>query len=767
MTPSMPLDQQLYNSRIIDTYVKLLGLYYPAVKLETLLEEAGIAPWEIADQAHWFSQEQIDRFYELVTRETGNQQIAREAGRFAASPQAIGVMRQYILGLVGPANAFALIGQASAKFTRSSAYTSRKLGETSVEIIVTPHQGLLEKSFQCENRMGFFEAVCMMFNDRLPHIEHPECTFRGGSCCRYLIRWKPNLAGYLRRLRSYVVIATLPVAGVVTIYAPQSTLAVAAGTIGLIASLGWLAEREIRREYQKSLDNLTVSRDLLMEQLDANYNNAQMSNEIGRAISNPTDIELILSQVIQILEKRLDFDRGLILLKDADSSRLQFRGGFGYDPHLRRILECTEFHLDRPGSRGVFTQVFKSQKPLLVDDFESLRDQHTTHSIEFACQLGIKSFICCPIICEGEAVGVLAVDNLKSSRQLQHSDMSRLMGVAPVIGVAVRNADLLAVKEQQFRSTLHVLAASIDARDPLTAGHSEKVTEYSVAICDELLLDENTREKIRIAALLHDYGKIGVPDAILKKPGPLTGEEHQLVQNHSMKTRSILERIHFEGNFRDVPEIAGSHHEKFDGSGYPQGLAGDAIPLGARIIAVADFFEAITAKRHYRQPMPYHLALRLLRDQAGGYFDPQVVEAFLRVLHRQHPTAAGETAEHRPARVNCEAPVAVSHFSQRMIGRTRDISESGIYVGMNGPIDRLLEQGVEVQVIFHLPGRDMVPIEAWGRIAWVNNPTRPVKPDFPPGCGIAFTQIGNGQDFLSAWLQQSATPASPSGQTYH
>ncbi len=765
MTPFLPPEQQLYNSRIIDTYVKLLGLHYPQVRVEDLLEQAGMATWEVADQSHWFSQEQIDRFHALATAATGNPLISREAGRFAASPQAIGVMRQYILGLVGPANAFALIGQASARFTRSSAYASRKLGENSVEIVVTPHAGIHEKNFQCENRMGFFEAVCMMFNDRLPHIDHPECLFHGGSRCRYLIRWKPNLAGHLQRLRRYAAAATLPAAGVSMMAVPQSALAIMTGTLGAISTLGWLAEREARREFQKSLDNLMVSRDLLMEQLDANYNNAQMSNEIGRAISNPTDIELILSQVIQILEKRLDFDRGLILLKHTEGSRLQFRAGFGYDLHLRRILENTQFHLDRPGSKGVFTQVFKSQKPLLVDDFEALRTQHTAHSIEFARQLGIKSFICCPIICEGEAVGILAVDNLKSNRPLQQSDMSRLMGVAPIIGVAVRNSDLLAVKEQQFRSTLQVLAASIDARDPLTAGHSEKVTEYSVAICDELRLNEQEREKIRIAALLHDYGKIGVPDAILKKPGPLNEEEHQLVQNHTMQTRSILERIHFEGNFRDVPEIAGSHHEKFDGSGYPQGLCGEEIPLGARIIAVADFFEAITAKRHYRSPMPYQVAVNLLREQTGSYFDPRVVEAFLRVLERAD--ASGGEALPRSRRINCETPVAVSRNNQRIIGRTHDISEHGLYVGINHPIEGLVKEGMQVQLLIHLPGMDTPPIEAWGRIAWVNDPTRPVKPTFPPGCGIAFTQVQHGQEFLGQWLEQAEPEVVSIPQTFH
>ena len=111
----------------------------------------------------------------------------------------------------------------------------------------------------------------------------------------------------------------------------------------------------------------------------------------------------------------------------------------------------------------------------------------------------------------------------------------------------------------------------------------------------------------------------------------------------------------------------------------------------------------------------------------------------------------------------CDARVALRREDQKLIGRTRDLSENGIYVGMND----LLEQGIQVQVIFHLPGRETKPVEAWGKIAWVNDPTRPVKPDFPPGCGIAFTQIRNGQEFLGEWLREMAAAPPPAGQTFH
>jgi HD-GYP domain-containing protein (c-di-GMP phosphodiesterase class II) len=240
-------------------------------------------------------------------------------------------------------------------------------------------------------------------------------------------------------------------------------------------------------------------------------------------------------------------------------------------------------------------------------------------------------------VCDGESIGLLVVDNLESRRPLVQSDLVLLKGIASVLGVSLKNAELIAAKERQFSSLIRVLGASIDARDPLTSGHSEKVTEYAMGICEELNLDSDRKEAVRVAALLHDYGKIGVPDAVLKKPGRLTQKEIETVKTHSLKTIEILEKIHFEGIYSSVPEMAGGHHEKIDGSGYPYGLKGEEIHLGARIIAVADFFEAITAKRHYREPMDDLSALEMLKERTGSHFDTAVVNAFVNFYSRAYP----------------------------------------------------------------------------------------------------------------------------------
>jgi len=621
----------LYNSRVIDTYIKLIKRKYSHVNISSLLRFANMEPYEVADQGHWFSQEQIDLFYEKLVQVTGNINIAREAGRYAASPEALGVMRQYVLGMIGPVMLYELIGKISKNLTRSSVYNSRKLSSNKIEIVVTQNEGVAEKPFQCENRVGFFEAISLVFDYKEPRIEHPECMFKGGDVCRYIISWENPFSAIWKKTRNYTAIFLLCLCLIAFFYQPIITLT-ALFPISMLITLLFnsVSERIEKTELKASLNNLRDSTDELMQQININYNNALMTNEIGRTISGQTNTEEILSNVIRISKKRLDYDRGLILLANPDRTRLVFRAGFGYTDNQRELLEKTSFHLDRPDSKGAFVVSFRGKKPLLINDINEIEEELSKRSLTFAKQLGTKSFLCSPIIAERESIGILAVDNLKSKKPLVESDLSLLMGIASVLGISIRNAELMEARERQFRSILLTLAASIDARDPLTAGHSEKVTEYAISICKELGLSKEYREMIRVAALLHDYGKIGVPDAILKKPGRLTDEEYEIVKLHAEKTQKILQQINFEGVFSQVPEIAGCHHEKIDGSGYPGGLKGDQIPLGAKIIAVADFFEAITARRHYRGPMPIDKAVALLERERGVHFEESIVDAFFR-----------------------------------------------------------------------------------------------------------------------------------------
>ncbi|MBZ0157545.1 MAG: HD domain-containing protein [Alphaproteobacteria bacterium] len=629
-------NRPLYNSRIINTFVRLIKRDYPYITIGELLQYAGIEPYQVEDEGHWFTQEQVDRFYERLVHLTGNKGIAREAGRYAASPEAIGVMRQYVLSLVSPGNAYEIVGKYAHKFTRSSTYKSERKGTNRVEITVMPTEGIHEKPFQCENRIGYFEAIAKLFNDRLPEIRHPECVFKGGKVCRYIVSWKETRSSFLKQMRNYTALFLAAACFGLFFSYPETTLAwILPGSVLAILLFTIHIGHKETVELKAAIDSIRDSTDKLLERIDLNYNNALMLNEIGLALNKKLHIDVILENVVQVLEKRLDYDRGMILLADRDKKRLSFCAGFGYSSEQMTTLRDTSFRLDNPRSKGVFVVCFHEQKPFLVNNIDEIEDTLTSHSLAFARRMGAKSFICCPIVFEDESLGILAVDNRRTKRPLLQSDISLLMGIAPEIGISIRNALLIEDKEQQFRSMLQVLAASIDARDDLTAGHSEKVSEYAVGIANAMGLSRDYCEMIRVAALLHDYGKIGIKDSILKKRGTLTEEERAEIQTHAVKTRELLERVNFEGIYREIPEIAGNHHEKIDGSGYPKGLRGEEIPLGAKIIAVADIFESITSRRHYREPMTLDEAFVLLEKESGVRLDKKVIEAFMRYYRRQ------------------------------------------------------------------------------------------------------------------------------------
>ncbi len=628
MEASSTESKPLYNSRLIDTFIKFIKHKYSYINIPELLNYAGMELYQVEDEEYWFTQKQVNLFYARLEKLSGRKNIAREAGRYAASPETLGIMRQYVLGLIGPTNAYEIIGKFATKFTRSSFYNSRRISSNKVEIIVAPNPGVKEEAFQCENRFGYLEAISTIFNFKLPKIEHPECIFKGGKTCRYIVSWQKSRSVLWKKIRNYAILSLPAVwAGSFTIDA-RLTLTTVMPLAGIaVVFLVWFAGREEARELNAALLNLRAPSDKLLDEISLNYNNVLMINEIGHAISKESDINGILSKVTDILKQRLDYDRGLILLANTDRTRLKFLAGFGYTDEQRRFLKKIDFHLDKSESKGAFVVSFREQRPFLINDMDEIKETLSFRSLQFAKKMGSKSFMCCPIIHEDEALGILAVDNIETKRPLIQRDINLLMGIAPQIGVSVHNARLVEAKLQQFKSILQVLVASTDARDPITAGHSIKVTDYAVGVCRELGMSKDYTEMIRGAALLHDYGKIGVDDSILKKPGSLTKEEYKAIQTHAAKTRDILAQVNFGGIYCSVPEVAGAHHEKIDGSGYPRGLKGEEIPFGAKILAVADVFEAVTSKRHYHEPMHPDVAFEILQKGIGKHFDRDCVDA--------------------------------------------------------------------------------------------------------------------------------------------
>ncbi len=201
------------------------------------------------------------------------------------------------------------------------------------------------------------------------------------------------------------------------------------------------------------------------------------------------------------------------------------------------------------------------------------------------------------------------------------------------------------------RDALRALVAALDAREHQTELHSHRVAELSLRIGEKLGLRGRDLAVLHEGALLHDVGKIGVPDSVLLKPGPLTGEERRIMERHAEMGYTILSAA---SHLRSVADLVHAHHERFDGTGYPRGLAGEAVPLGARIFAVADVFDAVTSDRPYRSAMRWPDARNLVVEGSGSHFDPTVVAAFLVVMNEadaqllmEHSDDLDSTEKHR------------------------------------------------------------------------------------------------------------------------
>jgi len=278
---------------------------------------------------------------------------------------------------------------------------------------------------------------------------------------------------------------------------------------------------------------------------------------------------------------------------------------------------------------AVFHRALKERVTLVANNAAS--DIRFSQS-ESVVGLSIKSIMCAPLVLGERVLGVFYVDNRQQSGNYSENDAELLAVFATQAAIAIDNARLLYTVQKSYQQTLLALVTAIEAKDEYTRGHSQRVAQYAVAIAGELQLPPERIEMLRVAAELHDIGKIGTKDMIIQKTERLSDTEFQQIKHHVVTGEKIVSPITYLAPV--LPAIR-NHHERWDGKGYPDGLIGEKIAIEARIICVADAFDAMTTKRTYNVPMPYSEAIEKLRAASGTQFDPHVVDAFCRYMQRQ------------------------------------------------------------------------------------------------------------------------------------
>lgn len=375
------------------------------------------------------------------------------------------------------------------------------------------------------------------------------------------------------------------------------------------------AEKEKAAELEKAYADL----ECLKENLQERVNDLRILLEMNHHLSFRLYLDDIVEYVSKSIPKNMEAEICVILVWDEIKDRLIPKLVTGLSP---KELENISFLL----GEGVEGWVGLEKKLTNIQDVS--KDPRWKDKLPYPID-EIKTALFCPILRDGRLLGVIGIINKVREKAFNHSDEAMLTAFARQMAVAMENCILYERVSNLSLGIIRSLARAIDARDPYTKGHSEEVARYAVMIAKTLNFNQVRIEMMRIAGLLHDTGKIGIPEEILKKTGPLTYEDWDKIKLHPYLSRQILFPVE---SLRNILPWIYHHHERLNGLGYPNGLSGKEIPLEAKILAVADTFSALTSDRPYRKAGTKEEAIEEIRRVAGTQLDPKIVEVFIKAL---------------------------------------------------------------------------------------------------------------------------------------
>ena len=343
----------LYHIKIIKTYLEYVRKNYPELNIERILDYSGITKSQLDDDGYWCTQEQADRFHEIIDKLTKHTNIARDAGRYGTTSASYGTIRQYIFSFIEPSTAYEVMGKIGSKLTRGTKITINKIVSNKVEAIFEQNPGVKEKPYQCQNRLGSMEALAMPFTGEYATVEHHECIHKGGNYCRYLISWNEPFSFKLKRLRNLILLLSL-VSTVISSFFLSIThtadigLGLLTMVLGFSAYIGLKEKQDLRHK----IEHQGKVAEQLMAESNRRYSDAELVQELGQAISKVLAIDELLAIAMVTLKKHLDYDRGIILLANPEKKRLQIKAGYGYTNEQTGFLKKAELHLDNPRIKG-------------------------------------------------------------------------------------------------------------------------------------------------------------------------------------------------------------------------------------------------------------------------------------------------------------------------------------------------------------------------------------------------------------------------------
>ncbi|MDZ7792820.1 MAG: HD domain-containing protein [Spirochaetia bacterium] len=447
----------------------------------------------------------------------------------------------------------------------------------------------------CSFNKGIYSAIPTIWKLLPAQVEEPFCYFNGDPYCQF------NIQFHAKSWRPYHLLSIF-----------QTRKAQLLSALEQIES----DKLALKKQYDE------VNR--LNHELYDKVEKLRAVNLASNMLVSQSNSEEILKATMKSMVEVLDFDRAIIMLVDKDERYLEFKYAIGDSPEAIELhLRGYRIPIDR--KENIMARVFQEAKPMYIQD-PITTGLHPTNRI--LSNFDVSSFIIAPLRTGDKVIGIVGADRLKSKGKVSPRDLDELSIFTNTIAETLHKAQLKEEIESGYVNTVGALVQAIEEKDAYTRGHSERVAELSMRIGRVLGLEQHRLEYLRIGCLLHDVGKIGISESIVRKPKNLTASEYNIIKQHPLKGAEIVKPISF---LKDHMYIIRNHHEWYDGTGYPDGLEGDNIPLEAQIVSVADAYDAITSTRPYRKGLTPQEALHRITLLSGSQFAPPVVKAFKQV----------------------------------------------------------------------------------------------------------------------------------------
>ena len=354
-----------------------------------------------------------------------------------------------------------------------------------------------------------------------------------------------------------------------------------------------------------------------LKRIEEKVKRLALLSQLSQILNSTLDPKEIRRRAMEAATRLMKAEVGSLLLVHEEKRYLYFEVALG-----EREEDIKTISLNF--GEGIAGWVAQHGKPLIVNSPE--KDRRFFKGVDKRLGFKTRNIICVPVKVKEKTIGVLEAINKKGKGRFNKEDLSLLTSLADQVAIALDNSRLYQELEEMFFQTAESLADAIEKRDSHTGGHTQRVTLYSQAIAKYLRLTPLERKWLKITSVLHDIGKIGIEDDILKKPKPLSPEEFHIIKRHSNMGVEIIEHIR---QLREIIPGVKYHHEQVDGKGYPDGLRGEDIPILAKIVAVADTYDAMTTDRPYRKAKDKKMAIDELKRCSGTQLDKKVVEAFI------------------------------------------------------------------------------------------------------------------------------------------